>query len=213
MTWKEFKDEVKALLTTDADRIGIEANIDRLTRAAVADLQTYIPKFQANHIDIFSDSQLVLEEKSSAGSLQTGAKPREWFIVDSSAHDDPKSANRLPLTWIDWRWRHHLSREGMAKFGARYAVGPDGVNFYVTPAIDANHDLIVHWDGVKRKFQDKEELPLPDNATQAVYYFVKGHILTDYDKSSDGLIWFNNSTNRPGHYQVARRTLYLESVR
>jgi hypothetical protein len=52
-TWKEFKDEVKSLLTTDGNRRGATTFVDLQIRAAVLDLQRAIQRYRVGHEDTY----------------------------------------------------------------------------------------------------------------------------------------------------------------
>lgn len=78
-TWKEFKDEVKSLLTTDGNRRGATAFVDLQLRAAVLDLQRYILRYRIGQQDTFKSSQATHDGSASRFALPDGEIREAYF--------------------------------------------------------------------------------------------------------------------------------------
>lgn len=213
MTYGEFKQIVLELLTTDADRIGLESFIDRQIRAALIDLQIKIPTYQINKTTRFAYDELLDDGYIAYGTLPEGASAKEFWIIPSDSNEDADKDDRAQLNKESWAAREAVRRFGQAEYGGCYGIGPDRKDFFICPKINANWLLKVNWDGVQRTFdEDTVMYAIPEKCSQAVYYWVKGRILLDQDNDRPGgLLFFNNDQNRPGDYQVERTNLWLEA--
>jgi hypothetical protein len=214
MTWKEYKDGVYEFLTSDAERFGTEKFIEQLVRGAAIDLQIHIPRFQFDQSTFYTHLELAQDRNASVGSVPLGARVKEWWLIDSDLKETPNPDNKVLLEEFNWSDRESLAVNGIKCTGRpAYTLGPDRKDFYITPALDEETNLLINWDGVQRDWEDETPISFPEAAIRAAYYFVKGHILLDTDDNSKGLIYFNESARNPGWYQEARSTLYIEANR
>lgn len=79
-TWKQFKDEVKSLLTTDGNRRGATTFVDLQLRAAVLDLQRYIPRYRQSHENTYAKANFTHDGKASRIALPDG-EIREAYVT------------------------------------------------------------------------------------------------------------------------------------
>jgi len=220
MTWKEFNDGVRKLLTADADRVNIQDFIDLNIRAAAIDLQGSIETFTLDHSTIIPIEDMVPDGDTMWGYLPDGAEVTGMETIDDEDYVDPggdttKDASRCYRTKLypcKWEDRHDLACGRVCPDRALYAIGPDNRNFYIYPKVeeDVKH-LVIHWNGTKLDFNDNEEINFPEQTQMAVYYWVKGHILSDIDSDvAAGLRYYNEVPDSAAHYQTARRNLWSQ---
>lgn len=106
-TWKQFKDEVKSLLTVDGNRRGATTFVDLQLRAAVLDLQRYIQRYRQAHENTYAKSAFTHDGKASRIALPDG-EIREAYVTR-------------------YKWGDALTGTVVASSSAQYIAGTDTV--------------------------------------------------------------------------------------
>lgn len=197
-TWLDFKTHVGELLLVDANRLNTSTFRDRQIRAAVKDLQHYIPTYRIGHETIYQVDDLAEEGFSSVGSLPAGASPRKGRYVKVG-----NPVNSQPLT--DYSWDNVEDLTAGHPRGCLYAISIDPWNatFHVFPKVTEDRYLSIHWDGLKSDFQDSEEVPFDELAAEAAALWVKKFFAREVDKD---LVM---AASYDFDYQSARTKAYL----
>lgn len=207
-SWDSFVGAVKHLLTTDGDLIGAQQAIDQLIRSAVIDLQRNIPQLRESHSVRFGPSDVVDEGNASFGSLEFGLKPTEWWLIETDLDADPSHCDRIRLEYYPWERRHELACcDHIASY---YTLGKDGMSFVTYPKVSDGKHLLVQAAGIKRTFKGSDTVFFPEECRTAVYYYVRGHILLDYEDNSRGIVFYNENPRAHGLFQQTRRQIYTD---
>lgn len=209
LTWKEFKDEVKAQRPLDKSRL-IQGDdglyLDRLIRRGVADLQQFIPALRTGQETIYLPSDFVIEGNASRGVLPPGAEVRDVWLYNT------ESQSRHPICEYPWERRFDLTRThcDMILRNGYITVDPYAYTFYVFPEVQEGWILSMFWDGQKDAWRDEEATPLTQGAAEAVADYVGGTIAKEINNDvTMHLAYFRNDPNNPGSYLLKRRNLYL----
>lgn len=195
MTWKEFKDQVDALLGEDANRMGAETLVPMIVRLAVLDAQRLVPRFRINHETVYYAGDLVVEGLASRGVFPPEAVVRDMYLCRKNDDDDWV---RHPVTWHDWEDRYELTN-GLVQANdgfAKVARDRSDYTFYVYPFVEDCQRLSVHWDGRKLEFKDDEETPFDERLSQPVADYVKARIFREFDRDIQGHDSFMKSYTR-----------------
>lgn len=215
-TWKEFKELVRTLLTTDKDRLGLQDSTDaqgrvvpgyisRLIGQAVLDLQEYIVGLRAGHEDTLQVSDFVPEGKASVGVVPAFGRIREATLIIPSE----TGSLEYPLKDYPWDLRQELLTGQVDLFdnNGRISISPDGASFLVYPALADGQTARLSWDGKKSDFADTDLVPFPEEAALAVAEFVKGFVAREVDNDLAKFATYFHA--REGTYTKARKKLYL----
>lgn len=85
MTWLEFKNAVKELLTVDKDRRGVAEFIEQWIRMGALDVQRFVPYYRRGHETTFVPGDLETDLKCHRGNLGDDVLLTEaWIIADNS---------------------------------------------------------------------------------------------------------------------------------
>ncbi len=186
MTWAQFVSVVEEHLSVDAQRRGLEAFRARMMRNAVVDLQRYIKAYQQGHTTTYDAADLEEKEHAMLGNLPAGAIPHAFYIYSTKtdsedvAHPD---CRRNRLDFWDWDRRQSLICHPCERRLYAYAISPQGKMFVIRPALNAETELLLVWQGLKISFVDADTVPFPEEAAEAVASYVKWRILLEIDKN------------------------------
>ena len=218
MTWLSFRNEVRAVLTVDADRMGVEALIDKQTRAAVLDLLEKVPRYRSGFSTVVQPEDLIAEGSVSQGALPSGAWMKEAFILRSKDHPAlPTGADVVRHPCLDdIAWEHRfLLINGLVAVNddnGRLCIAPNGVDFYVYPRLpddgepDAEgryHCLQLFYDTDALAFGDNDATPFDERMVLCVADYVKGEIARHVEKNEGMYDSFMKS------FALKRRKLYV----
>jgi hypothetical protein len=178
-TWLQFVAIVKEHLTVDANRRGIETYVLRNIKNAVVDLQRFIIPYRDGHTSLYTEFELDEHGAAQLGELPAGAKPKAiYFQTTLGGADNECKRNRMD--WFDWINRQKLiCGDYRCNPGAYfYAIGPMGKKFMTYPKVSADQmtSILVVWEGLKIEFDDADIVPWPDDAAEAVAFYVKAQI-------------------------------------
>ena len=182
-------------------RHGIQTLIDRLMRAAVADLQRLIPYYQTDHVDLVSAATLTARGYCSAGVFPEGEVNAVRVIKLNGA--TPDYANFRELTELPWASRWDAIAGSLAYPTSGILIDPRVREYLVLPALTSTEVLEISWLGIKRDFADAEETPFDEDEADAVADYVKARIARQIDNDLQMAGSYENS------YRSARKALYL----
>jgi hypothetical protein len=89
MTWTQFTDAVKVMLTVDKDRLGGEDFIDQQIRAGVYDIQSVIPLYRRGHQEIYLPANATPLAACSRITLPDQAEVQDVYYLRTKTPDDP----------------------------------------------------------------------------------------------------------------------------
>lgn len=186
MNYGDFVDLVLEHLSVDAERRGLEDFRAQMIRNAVVNLQRFIPSYQQNHSTTYEEADLQAEEYGAIGNLPDGAIPAAFYIIslaeDSEGNQHPYcKRNRLDF-WA-WENRKHLLCASCDRRLYAYAISPDRKMFVIHPGLNDETELLLVWNGIKRDFDDSDDVPWPAEAAEPVAAYVKWRILLEIDKN------------------------------
>jgi len=204
MNWKTFVTRVEQSITVDGGRDGIDGFRSTLVRAAVLDLQHYIPKFREGHINTLDPSKDVREE-GSAGKIESppGIIRELWFLDPDDTSDCTYRRHRFDF--IAWKFRHDLFRGCVDSGFYKATIDVDSFkDVYVFPLPTDDQRIEIRWDGRKAEFQDLDPLPWGEDAVLCAAEYVKARIAREVDHD----LQLANSYSQ-SHRQL-RSQLYIE---
>lgn len=180
-TWKEFTDQVTGMLTTDADRAGIELYRPAILRQAVIRIQSLIPELRVGHEVIYYPSDLVVEGHASRGVLPPQAAIRDIWLV--KLHQDGRSCFRFQTMQWPWKDRFALVNGKVPINGGQsyFSIDPQGYEFMVFPQVFDCWLISLFYDGQKLDFQDGELTPFTEMMAGAVADYMKSEIKREVD--------------------------------
>lgn len=232
-TWSAFKTAVKALLTVDKNRQGLNTVLDEWIKHAVIDIQEAVPYYRQGESVIYSNDGAVRDSEAvtyngyaSVGALTYGADIQDAYIITGSEDFDcPLNAEqcydencrllRMPVTNFDWGNRYDLIA-GIPKLAGYGLMAMDrrGLKFVVYPQIGDDKLLEVYYDKVRHDFTDGELVVFDKDFEEAVALFVKANIKREVDK--DLALYSAYLTDvRPGanSYVNKKKGLFLKAGR
>jgi len=185
-TWLQFIALVKEHLTVDANRRGTETFVTRVIKNAVIDLQRFIIPYRDGHTTTYAAIDLDEHGSAQLGQFPSGAKPKAIYFQTTKDGADPECL-RNRMDWFPWKDRQVLICGAFrCQRGAYfYAVGPMAKNFIVYPkvSVDELTTILVVWEGLKLNFADVDIVPWPDEAAEAVAFYVKAQINLNIDRN------------------------------
>lgn len=216
--WGELVDDVKAMLTADAEIHGGEGLIDASIKSGAANLQRYIPSFKRDLTHAIGHTQAEPFGACSVVPLPAYVRPKEWYVVPTDANTEATYASRVRMTdkILPWADRFKLSTQGGCPLEAGLAVNEDRTEAWLYPQLDANWQLILHYEGDRLNLQTNTPTAFPRDplVVECLYSKVKGAILRDFEKdSAEAARWdFEPSERNPvmGRFQQLRRDLWSE---
>lgn len=209
MLWEDLILKVNEHLVVDANRRGTEAFRLRMIRNALVDLQRDIVPYRYGHSTTFAASDLTPEGNAHRGVIPTGATPTAFFIYSTAldANGNPLGkCMRYRLDYQRWNDINQLICGGKCSGRYRYSIAPSNRTFIVAPAITSNTRLELYWNGLKSDWENGDEVPIPEHATEAIAYYVLSNIKLLVDKDA------NASAIFMAKYVERKRTLYVEEL-
>ncbi len=218
MTWDDFKDEVKGLLTVDQGRLGAEDFIEQKLKLGVLDLQSHIEFYTAGHEDTLDAGDFTDNGSASTADLPSGCRVQEAYICRTNADDD-EDVTEHPVLLHDWEKRLELINGEVTLLdnNGRMAISPQGVTYLVYPAIKDgveatdgsgktyDYTLKLVWNGKKHDFAGDDETPFDLEEAEAVALYVKSYIAKDFEKD------LAMSQSLLADYLKKRQKLYLDA--
>jgi hypothetical protein len=207
-TWPQFVDLVKEHLTVDANRRGTETFLRRMIVNAVVDLQRFIIPYRDGHTTTYTEFELEDIGQAQLGMLPSQAKLQAFWWQSSLDADNPNCA-RNRLDFFPWKYRHMLTSGAYGCSRAFvYAVGPMARQFMIYPRVSDEKmtSVVLVWNGLKSVFLDSDLVPWPDEAAEAVAYYVKAKLMLNVDKDIR-LAQVNEEL-----YKLKRLSLYRDQV-
>lgn len=190
LTWAELKQEVDKFLNADSD-IQSEAGSnfkDQVVRAAAIDLQRQIKRYRAWHETVIPNTDLIPDTEAHMLDLPEG-KIHDFYITDSETATDPKPCNRFVLDQVDWNRRQQLICGTICPPYKRavYTLNPfNRQTCYVFPKVEDDQVIVIHWTGIKQKWNDPEKTVFDVDAAEAIYLYAKSKIMADPDENIAG---------------------------
>lgn len=186
MTYGDFVTTVLEHLSVDAERRGLEDFRAQMIRNAVINLQRFIPSYQQNHTTTYHEADLQAEEYGAIGNLPEGAIPSAFYIVSTEVDSEDVAhpyCNRDRMDYWPWEQRQHLLCTQCERRLYAYSLSPDRKMFVIHPALNDETYLLLVWNGLKRDFENADEVPWPEEAAEPVAAYVKWRILLEIDKN------------------------------
>lgn len=199
MTWLEFKDSVKEMLTVDANRLGAETYVENLIRQGVIELQEFIPLYRGQHESVFGPEDFSKNGNVSIAYLPTEAAFRDAYFVNV----DPWC--RTPLTQVDWKQRYQMACNPTGCF-YQIAIDDQAKTMYVNPTVATGTYVSLFWDGLKLEFVDADVVPFDEPMVEAVSEYVLARVERRINKDLAMAGSFLKS------YQVKRTQLYVRAL-
>jgi len=190
MIWSDFKDEVRVLLTVDAQRkgAGIQSYIDSVILSGVIELQQYMPTLRAMNrdvinVDLLKETRDIELSGLSQGSTKGKGKITKAVILKPQAD----SVLSIELTRWPYDKRNSLKADCQkdcrsARFPGKIMQRPGSNNFYLYPGLSEEELLILDWEGVKTDYEAADETPYDRRVVKVVSDYTKAHIVREVDK-------------------------------
>lgn len=208
--WSDFVDAVDDHLAVEGVRRGTEAFRTRQIRNAVLDLQRNIDSYREANATIYAAADLTVEGRAQLVTLPEQAIPTGLYLYDATATDPLCRRNQMDrypwgkrsdlicgsLNFATW-WGCWLPIGGCPTppdpgtcepwctgRAYVYAMSPMARNLLIYPQVTDSTRLLLVWDGFRYTFDPSDEVPYPENASEAVAYYVMEKIAQFVDKDS-----------------------------
>lgn len=207
MLWSDFVLAVNSHLAVESTRRGLTSFRDRYQRNAVLDLQRYIRSYRQANKTTYAEADLTTESQAQWLTLPTGAIPKAAYIYSLISGDDP-NCKKERLEFYPWVRRQDLicgNLDFMSWWGCAYpatcctsaavsCIGDWNTKAYVYtqspmsrtmliyPRVTASTRLLLVWDGYKYTFAPTDDVPYPEEASEAVAAYILWKIASAIDK-------------------------------
>lgn len=214
MTWLEFKNAVKTLITVDGVRLNTVSFVDAEIRQAVIDLQSYVPEMRFPHETRYLPADLNTDGFASIGTLPDQAIPRDMYYVKDN--DIPGGVDnvcvRSPIEIYDWGNRYDLVCGNIQLNGCRYkiAMSPQATDFFVFPKLADGHHLSLFWEGQRLDFDDATVVPFGERSVAAAATWVKAASIREIDRDQILSQAHMGNPQVPNTYIYLRKMCYLD---
>tara|TARA_Y100000004_G_scaffold16181_1_gene16814 strand:- start:8013 stop:9557 length:1545 start_codon:yes stop_codon:yes gene_type:complete len=213
MIWSDFQDEVRTLLTVDAQRkgAGIQSYIDSIILSGVIELQQYIPSLRSFNRDTFYHDQLKADKDLELSGVVMGKTQGRGKITKATVLK-PQDEKVIAINLNRWSWDKRTSLAMGCLSDCRSARHPGKImeckkhinSFYLYPALSEDELLIIDWEGVKTRFGSEDETPYDHRVVKVISDYAKAHIVREVDKD------LQLYTEYYGTYIKERSVLYLD---
>lgn len=172
MTWAEFIVKVKDLMPVESVRQNTQTYLTALIRQAAVDLQRHILFYREGQQTFYTDEDVVTTSLASVGNL-----PNQAHIIDIFLKGVGYNCCRTPVMNYPWGNRHDLwCGHPNLTTSPCIAIDPYAKEFTLFPALDADNELEVNWDGLKIDFDDDDEVTFDEPAALPVSSYALAHI-------------------------------------
>lgn len=209
-TWAEYKADVRKYMPLESVRRNVgtsssgEPYLDKLIRQGVLDLQSHIPLYRVGQESSYGFTDVYEANKSSTALLPDKSMPIFAWIEKVS--DSCDYVPVFPYPWID----HKKLVCGQVESDccpAYMAINPDGSQrFYLWPKLDADHKLVLVWDGIKAEFADADKVPFDERSAECVAHYAKWKLELEVNRDT------NMAKEQERLFLQIRQQLYVDNL-
>lgn len=212
MLWSDFVTAVNDHMPIESVRRGLSTMRARQIRNAVLDLQRYIRAYRAPFKTTYTSADVTLTGVAQLAALPSGAKPKALYIYKVDDVDEPYNDEccRYRLEFYPWNRRQDLicgrldyltwwgcacgtgncppaplTADELANWTAKayvFTMAPMGRNFLFYPQVTDSTRLLLIYEGYLYDIDDADDVPFPEEASEAVAYYVLSRIAQTVDK-------------------------------
>jgi hypothetical protein len=180
-SWIDFTESVREYLTVDGVRKGslTQKYIERLCRAGVLDLQSFIPSLKPHRKVEFLSGDLSGEKEYGADVASGDFAASASHIL--SVHVEGPSGLPRSLEITHGSYSKSLPTKGHNKFGCG-SISFKSCGFTVRPALKENQKLVIRYTTEVSSFLPQDKVPFDERCVKLVGEFVKAHLSREVDK-------------------------------
>lgn len=180
-SWSNFTESVREYLTVDGVRKGslTQKYIERLCRAGVLDLQSFIPSLKPHFKKEFIAEDLSGEKEYGADVASGDFAASASSILSAHIMGVSGLPRRLEIT--SGAYSNKLPKRGHNKFGCG-SISFKSCKFTVRPPLKEGETLVIRYVSEVSEFKPDDKVPYDERCVKLVGEFVKAHISREVDK-------------------------------